>query len=374
MKTEEAYLPVVRLVDSTSVHIISMGAPDHTPHHHIEDLLMSTEVLPPVTIYPSLLSVLEDLSGTALIDTLMRLDLFATVGHSCQLLQKLPWVLQVAWEPTVQICKGTTTGVATLLKYGGGAALPGRAQNPALEIALVALKVATENLPLVLRSPPKRDQESCLRTDGGKERGKSPMLAGNHGTGARASHGAESESGIEAERGTAIGSVAERETAAEGRRGRDTGRQRESDTGIKTQTRGETGRETGTETETDLGIQTEGITTATEGETVTVIVIVIVTVSESESESETGDGTDPEAGIVIGTETVGKTGAGTETGRGIEIETGIGGTEAEAGKRERRKRTINMIPPRRVIKLQKMTRARHSLCFMDTTVRFFGDT
>lgn len=340
---------------------------------------MSTEVPPLVTLYHSLLSVSEDLSDTALIGTLMRLDLFATVDRYCQLLQKLPWFLQIAWEPIVQICKGMTTGVGTLLKFGGGAAPTGRAQNPALEIALVASKVATETLPLVLHSPLRRDPKSCLRSGGGREKGRSPMLAGNHGTGARASSGAESESGIEAERGTVIRSVAEKETAAEGGRGRDTGRQRESDTGIKKQTRGETGRET--ETETDQGTLTEGITTVTEGETgigigigtETVIVIVIERGSGSGRGSEKGDGTDPEAETVIGTETVGKTGAGTETGRGIEKETGIVGTEAEAEKRERRRRTINTIPPRRVIKLQKMTRARHSLCFMDTTLGFFGD-
>lgn len=278
-----------------------------------------------------------------------------------------------------------TTGVATLLKFGGGAAPTGRAQNPALEIALVALKVATESPPLALYSPLRRDPKSCLRSGGGREKGRSPMLAGSHGTGARASSGAESESGIEAERGTVIRTVAEKETAAEGGRGRDTGRQRESDTGIKKQTRGETGIETKTETETDQGILTEGITTVTEGGTGIVIVtaieiviaIVIVIVIERESESgsgsEKGDGTDPEAETVIGTETVGKTGAGTETGRGTETETGIVGTEAEAEKRERTRRTINMIPPRRVIKLQKMTRACHSLCFTDTTLGFFGD-
>ncbi len=221
------------------------------------------------------------------------------------------------------------------------------------------MKAATENLPLVPHSPQRRDPESCLRTDGGKERGKFPTLAGHHGTGDKSSSGAESASGIEPEKGTVIGSVAEKENAAEGRRGRDTGRRRESDTEIKTQTRGENGSETGKER--DPGILTEGIMTETEGETVIVTVTVI--------ESETGDGTDLEAGIVTGTgtETVGKTGPGTETGRGREREKGIVETEAEAEKRERRERTVNTILPRRVIKLQKMTRACHSLCFKDTT-------
>lgn len=66
-----------------------MEAPDHTLRLHIEDLLMSTEVLPLMRIDHTRLSALEDQSGTALIGILMRLDLFATVGHYCQLLQRL---------------------------------------------------------------------------------------------------------------------------------------------------------------------------------------------------------------------------------------------------------------------------------------------
>lgn len=65
MRTEEDNLPVARLVDSTSVHITSMGAQDHTPRHHIEDLLMNTEVLSFMRIDPTHLTNLEDRSGTA---------------------------------------------------------------------------------------------------------------------------------------------------------------------------------------------------------------------------------------------------------------------------------------------------------------------
>lgn len=89
---------------------------DHSPHHHIEGLLMSIEVLPLMTIDPTLLNILEEQSGTALIDFLMRFDLFATPGHYCQHLQRHPWVLWVAWEPTAQTCIGMTSGVATHLK------------------------------------------------------------------------------------------------------------------------------------------------------------------------------------------------------------------------------------------------------------------
>lgn len=52
--------------------------------------MMSPEVLPLTRTDPILLSVLEVQSGTALIGTLMKLDLFAIVGHYCQLLQRLP--------------------------------------------------------------------------------------------------------------------------------------------------------------------------------------------------------------------------------------------------------------------------------------------
>lgn len=133
-----------------------------------------------------------------------------------------------------------------------------------MEIASVALKEGTENLLLVPHNPQKRDRGSCLRIAGGKESGKSPTLAGHHGIGARESGGAESESGTEAEKGTGIESVAEKEIAAEGGRVRGTGRRRESDTGIKKQTRGETGSETGKGTGPGKEILTGGTTTVTE--------------------------------------------------------------------------------------------------------------
>lgn len=245
------------------------------------------------------------------------------------------------------------------------------------EIASVASKEGTENLLLVPHNPLKRDRRKCLKTGGGKESGKSHTVADRHGTGARASGGAESKSGIEVKKGTAIGSVAEKETAAEGGRARGKGeRRRERDTGIKTRIRGETGRETGKET--DQGILTEGTMTGTEGETVT------ESANATVNESETRDGTDPEAGNA--TETVGKTGAGTETGRGREIgtgtktktgtktgtktKTGIVGTGVEAEKKERRKRTVSMIHPRRMTKQHKMTRKCPSLCLINTTLWF----
>lgn len=222
----------------------------------------------------------------------------------------------------------------------------------------------------------KRDQESSQRTAGGKETGKSSTLADCHGTEARQSGGAESESGIEAEKGIAIGIG----SAAEGRRVRGTGRQRESDTEIKTQKRGETGRETGKET--DPEILTEETMNGKEEETVTENVTVI--------ESETRDETNPEAGNATGTEIVGKTGAGTRTRTGTGTETrrerergtgtgnetgtktktGVVGTGAGAEKRERRKRIVNITHPRKVIKLQTMKRACPSLCFLDTPLQF----
>lgn len=77
---------------------------------------MSTGVPPLRRIDPIPLSVLEDPSDTAWTGTLMNLDLSVTLGLYCQLLQRLPLVLRVAWELTVQTCTRTSPGGDTLLK------------------------------------------------------------------------------------------------------------------------------------------------------------------------------------------------------------------------------------------------------------------
>lgn len=250
-----------------------------------------------------------------------------------------------------------------------------RTQSLAVEIASAALK-DIENSFMVPHRPLMRGRGICLRTAGERKREMSLMLAGPHGTRGRESGGAEKGSGTEAEKGTGITSVAEKETAAEGGRVRGTGMQRENDTGIKIQTRGETEIETGKETETELGNLT--------GKTWTEIGEETVTESENESVRETGSGTDPEAERETVTGIVGKIGVetgteteieiGTERGRerekrrGTVTEAEIVGKEAEAEIRKKRKRTVNTIRPRTVIKPQKIVRTFPSLCFMDIMV------
>lgn len=86
MRTEEVHLQVGRWVD-TLIHTTNMEAPDYTPHHPIEDLLKTTEVLHLKKIE---LSLSEDQSGTALIGSQMSRGLFAMEAHCCPLHQRLP--------------------------------------------------------------------------------------------------------------------------------------------------------------------------------------------------------------------------------------------------------------------------------------------
>lgn len=104
------------------------------------------------------------------------------------------------------------------------------------------------------------------------------------------------------------------------------------------------------------------VTTATRDTATTTILTITMAAAAAEEAAMTGTGTETE--IEIGTER----GKEREKRRGTVTEAEIVGKEAEAEIRKKRKRTVNTIRPRRVIKPQKIARTFPSLCFMDIMV------